>query len=353
MREDCITIIAMKPEHDSRSAGGCNREQDPERSALDWARRGDRLGHFLETFEARSRRRSRRRWRTAGACLAALFAIGLGWQAALNPAVEPPPTLADAIVAQPAREILPDGSVVELKEGAEFAAEFTDATRRVVLRRGVAHFQVAKNRKPFVVVAGGLEVRAVGTAFSVHLDQEDVEVLVTEGRVAVGKRQAGLDSVERGQATDRIAEQEETSVPHSRSDGGNVGSPAIGSLSSDWLLEAGHLMVIEVTANAIVPQVIPVTDAELAARLRWRLPRLEFNGSPLSEAVATINRYSRVQLRLAGTEAGARAGEVELSGVLRADNIEPLLTMLEGHYGLTIHRAGDIVTLSASEPSER
>jgi transmembrane sensor len=76
---------------------------------------------------------------------------------------------------------------------------------------------------------------------------------------------------------------------------------------------------------------------------------LEFNGSPLAEAVATINRYSRVQLRLVGAE----AGKVELSGVLRADNIEPLLTMLEGHYGLSVVRAGNIVMLSVSAPPER
>jgi transmembrane sensor len=56
----------------------------------------------------------------------------------------------------------------------------------VVLERGEAHFQVAKNpARPFVVVARGVEIRAVGTAFSVGLESTRVEVLVTEGQVAV------------------------------------------------------------------------------------------------------------------------------------------------------------------------
>ena len=38
---------------------------------------------------------------------------------------------------------------------------------------------------PFIVNAGGVEVRAVGTAFNVNLQSKSVAVLVTEGKVAV------------------------------------------------------------------------------------------------------------------------------------------------------------------------
>ena len=50
-----------------------------------------------------------------------------------------------------------DGTVVELKRGADISVEFSKRLRRVVLLRGEAHFQVAKNKDwPFAVDAGGL-----------------------------------------------------------------------------------------------------------------------------------------------------------------------------------------------------
>src|SRR6185312_8533669 len=100
-----------------------------------------------------------------------------------------PVARADSIViSQPERKTLVDGSVVELRDTAEIAVDYAGPLRRVTLRRGEALFQVAKNpARPFVVKAGGLEVRAVGTAFSVQIDGAAVDVLVTEGRVSVNQ----------------------------------------------------------------------------------------------------------------------------------------------------------------------
>jgi len=56
----------------------------------------------------------------------------------------------------------------------------------VRLVRGEAHFTVAKNpARPFIVEAGGVAVRAVGTAFDVRHADGAIEVLVTEGKVHV------------------------------------------------------------------------------------------------------------------------------------------------------------------------
>src|SRR5205814_7462486 len=88
-------------------------------------------------------------------------------------------------VSTPTKQTLPDGSVVHLNTGAAISVAYTHSSRRVVLDRGEAHFQVEKSVTPFVVAAHGIEVRAVGTVFSVQLMPQAVEVLVTEGRVAV------------------------------------------------------------------------------------------------------------------------------------------------------------------------
>src|SRR3546814_12625198 len=64
--------------------------------------------------------------------------------------------------------------------------------RRVILRRGEASFEVAHNvQRPFVVSAEGLDVRAVGTAFVVGIEDGGVEVTVEEGVVAVGGAASG------------------------------------------------------------------------------------------------------------------------------------------------------------------
>ena len=54
------------------------------------------------------------------------------------------------------------------------------------LVRGEAHFVVAADAsRPFVVSAGAVSVRAVGTEFVVRYSAREIGVLVTEGRVAV------------------------------------------------------------------------------------------------------------------------------------------------------------------------
>ena len=84
----------------------------------------------------------------------------------------------------PATRVLADGTVVELNDTAVIVADYTATERRVRLERGEAHFTVTKDAtRPFTVMAAGVAVRAVGTAFNVRLVDAAVEVLVTEGQV--------------------------------------------------------------------------------------------------------------------------------------------------------------------------
>ena len=81
---------------------------------------------------------------------------------------------------------LPDGSVALLNTDSAIDTAFTATERRVRIVRGEVFFTVAKDAaRPFVVTAGTVAVRAVGTAFNVQRHHGSVEVLVTEGRVRV------------------------------------------------------------------------------------------------------------------------------------------------------------------------
>lgn len=300
---------------DSRSA------TDTSASTLDWARESgesERVIRDLETFLVRRRRRRMQ----LAATSVALVAFGLLAWPALRPRVMPGPELApvatNAVVLRPETRQLPDGSVVELNGNADLVVDFSGPLRRVTLRRGEAHFQVAKDpQRTFVVVAGGVEVRAVGTAFSVGVEPQTIEVLVTEGHVAV----------------ENTARSAPAAVAAAAS--ANGAGPIFG---------AGNRIRVDMNAGALTasgPQASVVSSEEMERELAWRVPRLEFAGTALAQALPMFNAHGRLRLALADPA----LGRLQLSGVLRADDTESLLRLLEGEFGLVGERHGDELVL--------
>lgn len=292
---------------------------------MDWPVAAGAVDYMLHEVDVRLRRRRQRRIRAAtGATLALLIAVFAGYAVFERKAPTDVARASSAVVTRPERQVLADGSVVELKDGAEIALNYTEAFRRVTLVRGEAHFQVAKNpQRPFVVLAGGVEVCAVGTAFSVQRGETAVEVLVTEGRVAV----------------------EQVSPPSPTAPTVGAIAPQASSLPSYplALVDAGSRLVVGVSSDATpaapapVPLVRVVSGKELSELLAWRMPRLEFSATPLPEVIAMMNQHSRMQLVL--SDSGLR--NVHLSGMLRADDIDTLLRLLEEEHGIKAVRRGD------------
>lgn len=199
---------------------------------------------------------------------------------------------------------------------------FTDAVRRVELLRGEAHFEIAKNQsRPFIVAIDHVEIRAVGTSFSIQRGQTQVAVLVTEGRVVVDKLNAPLGHL--------------PSVPK--------GSAA--THQTITTLDAGNLAMVDlaVSATPAIAQVQSLPITEMNERLAWRVPRLEFSGTPLGDAIPIINRHSRIKLVLDDPT----LSEVKISGVLRADNIDTLRELLaETHRIMSEYRNETEIVLS-------
>lgn len=85
---------------------------------------------------------------------------------------------------------LDDGSVVTINTQTRLTVDYTQVRRTVRLLDGEAFFEVASNpARPFVVDAGDVLVRAVGTAFSVRrIPGEPVQVIVSEGQVEIRRR---------------------------------------------------------------------------------------------------------------------------------------------------------------------
>lgn len=158
---------------------------------------------------------------------------------------------------------LADGSRVRLDTDTHLTVYLADDRRRVTLDRGQAFFDVAPDTsRPFTVETGDASVTAVGTRFDVRDDTASTaavpvtEVVLVEGKVDV-MSQAAVGS---GQKTRLLAGQRIS-----------AGATGLGSVSR--------------------------TDT--AALTSWTEGRLEFADTPLSAAIAEINRYTDKPLVLA------------------------------------------------------
>lgn len=94
---------------------------------------------------------------------------------------------------------LADGSKVAINSASEleYPAEFSSEERRVKLK-GEAFFDVAKNPdKPFIIEAGDLRIRVLGTSFNVrNFGNEGLaEITVRSGRVEVSHKNGGFTKI--------------------------------------------------------------------------------------------------------------------------------------------------------------
>jgi len=281
---------------------------------------------LLKELDVRARRRRRRRAISAVAGLMVLLAVGSVWHFAGQPeVVATKPALAtNAVLFLPERRTLPDGSVAELRNGAEIAVDFSPAFRRVALKRGEVHFQVTKDvKRPFIVSAGGVEARAVGTAFTVELRSAAVEVLVTEGRVSVNQAVPSAAASVAGQL-----QPESVSEPLA-------------------VLDAGRSIVVDIASQQATPPLVTDVDAaDLKDRLSWRAPRVEFTRTSLAEAVAVLNGYAAGR-RSAGERSvqfiidDPALNDVRVSGLFRVDKTDAFVGLLKSGFGIDAEFRGD------------
>lgn len=86
--------------------------------------------------------------------------------------------------------LLPDSTLVFLNGGTilKYDASLREQTDREVFLSGEAYFQVARNaHQPFIVHAGELDIKVLGTTFNVasYPDEAEIKVSLVEGRVNV------------------------------------------------------------------------------------------------------------------------------------------------------------------------
>jgi len=201
---------------------------------------------------------------------------------------------------------LSDGSHVDLNTDSELLVRLSSTRRDLTLLRGEALFKVAHDtRRPFYVVAGGTVVRAVGTEFSVRIHEDNrVEVLVTEGRVAVG----APDDPSR------------PTLPPTAT------AVSAGERATD---NRGYISILKMRTD------------DMQRKLAWTSGLLSFQGESLEEEVSEFNRYNRRHL-IIGDEA---ISHKQFGGSFHTYDLDSFVESLEHSFGVQALRAPDGSTI--------
>jgi len=211
---------------------------------------------------------------------------------------------------------LSDGTTVDLNTSTELDARITGSRRDIMLSRGEALFHVAHDStRPFYVMAGGTVVRAVGTAFSVRIrDAEHVDVLVAEGRVAVG-------------------------APGNEA---NFENPTL--LASAPKVSAGE--VASVRRNSV--SVHSLLSKDVTRKLAWTAGHLDFQGETLDDAVQEFNRYNQRQITIADPS----IVKVQFGGSFLTTDLDSFIAALP-RFGIRVQvggNNGDIRLFAGGKP---
>lgn len=205
-------------------------------------------------------------------------------------------------VGQQISEALPDGSVLHLNTTSVAEVSYTQEERSVELKTGEVFFDVApESDRPFVVYAGNTSVRAVGTAFAVHLIDGSVRVSVTEGTV---------EFTTDGEKYLVSAEEQNLA----------------GSVTGNVALFSGDQI-------SIATQPLEVIERRLA----WQSGMLEFRGESLDYVVTELSRYTDAHIEILDDE----IRDVRLGGYFKIGDIEGLASTLRLGFNIDVAVVSD------------
>lgn len=206
----------------------------------------------------------------------------------------------DTAVGEVRRVPLADGSTAAINTDSRVRVAINDKARHIELAKGEAFFEVAHDKaRPFVVAAGKVRVRAVGTAFSVRLHDDGAEVLVTQGVVETWVE--GFETSKR-----RIAAGGRSFVPE-------------------------HPAPIEISA---APQQV---DRALA----WRSGELALDGETLGYAAKELNRYNGRKVEVVGDALAAEP----LVGYFKTNDPQTFAEAAASLTGARVETAGSTIRI--------
>ena len=215
---------------------------------------------------------------------------------------------------------LPDHSKLVLNTNSFVVVHYSAKSRIIELQRGELTIDVAHDTsRPLSVLAGGKVIQAVGTAFNVDLRSDNVELIVTEGKVLVAPdvaAKADLANVD----TELLREKQLTErLPQTA-----------------LAISKGERVKLDPKGQK-TEQVQKIDQAALAAKLSWKSGNLIFRGEPLEDVVGEISRYTKVQFELADD---AKLKQIQVAGLFKTGDVNGLLEVFKNNFNIEAERVG-------------
>lgn len=206
-------------------------------------------------------------------------------------------------IGEMSQKSLSDGSVIALDTASAVTARFDDALRRVQLDKGQALFDVAKDAsRPFVVEAGPIRVKAIGTAFVVRRFEDAADVVVTEGVVAVW----------------------------------NVAAP-----ESKLKLAAGQSAMMP-NEQSLPAEAHAMTAEQINQKTAWRTGQIILGGETLAYAAAEFNRYNKDKIQIAD----AALAQKTLVGGFRASDPQGFAGVVATLLHARVEKSSGVITIT-------
>ncbi len=203
-------------------------------------------------------------------------------------------------IGETRRVTLEDGSAVTLGPGTRLRQSFDTARRLIELVSGEAFFEVAQDtRRPFVVLAGQMTLRALESAFGVRaIEGVPLSVIVSTGKVRIG---AG---------------------------------------GAERVLEAN--MRLDASTPGAAARVTRLEPDALQRSLAWREGMLAFEGDTLASVAKQFDRYGAARIVIADP---ALARE-PITGSFAANDPRGFARAIAASLGARVAIEGDVIRLS-------
>lgn len=278
----------------------------------------DSLGRLAELFPRAGVSEPRHsQWRMAAASILLAVLVGLGsalFSGNLDFGASQTLAKADVDVYETAvgglsRVQLSDGSRLVLNTNSHIETEFSADYRIIRLKRGELHIDVARDTdRPLSVIVGNRILQAIGTAFSVKIDDtQQVELLVTEGKVKVGI------------------------WPRKTANTNTPGSLLDASITGDSIsVSQGERIVLDDAEE----QLEQLPQEEIEVQLSWREGNLIFRGQSLQDATKEISRYTPIEFVLLDE----KLEKIRVAGLFKAGDVAGFLSSLEANFDIAYER---------------
>ncbi len=231
-----------------------------------------------------------------------LAAIGLWWAADILP-LQPQPTEYQTAVGTISTVAMPDGSHIQMNTGTRIHTASNPHAREAWLDYGEAFFDIAhRPDERFIVHAGPRTITVLGTRFTVRREGADVTVAVISGRVRV-----------------------------------EASSPAAG------MVHRAELTTGEVSMSRKDAAMLTITTpAKVEMMTAWRQGMIIFDDTPLSDAVAEFNRYTKRTIHIEDPAIGM----MRVGGSFRTSDRAAFISLLHKAYGIRVRESAAETILS-------